>query len=122
MPGVKRINAVFIYVKNMEMMKRFYGETLGLGLPVVETDMWVEYELDGSNLALHLGDSNVLSQSKPVRNTVRFSMEVGDIESFAKNLQEKGVEFSFLPRKDFGSFLAEFKDPEGNFLRIIQFV
>ncbi len=119
---IKRINAVFIYVGDMAIMRKFYEETLGLGRPVVETDIWVEYELQGSNLALHQGDAKVLAQNEAEKNSVRFSMETDDINAFCGQLKEKGVIFSFGPRKDFGSLLAEFKDPEGNLLRLIQLV
>ena len=121
MAGIKRINAVFIYVSDMEKERRFYEEILGLGKPVVETDLWVEYELTGSNLALHQGDARILEQQDASRNTVKFSLEVDDLEGFCRDLKERGVSLTFGPRKDFGSFLAECRDPEGNLIRLIEF-
>ncbi len=120
MPTVNRINAVFIYVRNMRAMRNFYEEILGFNHIVVETDMWVEYELPGSHLALHQGDARVLEGHQPLKNTVKFSLEVDDLQTFCEELRELKVEIVFGPRKDFGSLLAEIKDIEGNPIRLVQ--
>ncbi|MEW6238702.1 MAG: VOC family protein [Candidatus Omnitrophota bacterium] len=122
MPGTKRINAIFIYVSNMETMKTFYQEVMGLGKPVVETDLWVEYALEGAHLALHQSDPRIREKLDASKNTIKFSIEVDNIADFCARLKSKSVEIVFGPRKDFGSLLAEFKDPEGNLLRLIQLI
>jgi len=116
----KRINAVFIYVSNMEAMRNFYENVMGLGKPVVETDLWVEYALEGAHLALHQSDPRIREKLDASKNTIKFSMEVNNIEEFCAGLKTKGVKIVFGPRKDFGSLLAEIKDAEGNLLRLIQ--
>lgn len=121
MASVKRINVVFIYVGNMSVMRKFYEETLKLSAPVVESDMWMEYELPGAHLALHQGDPRMMDSQNVSQNRVRFSLEVDDIETFSKELKDQGIVFTFGPKKDFGSYLAEFKDPEGNLIRLIQY-
>lgn len=120
MPTIKCINTVFLYVKNMTEMRRFYESVLGLGKPIVNTDLWVEYELPGSHFALHQGDARILEDQVPIKNTVKFSFEVDDLEAFSKQLTRQGVEFVFGPRKDFGSLLAEIVDAEGNPIRLVQ--
>ncbi|MBN2329451.1 MAG: VOC family protein [Candidatus Omnitrophica bacterium] len=120
MSSIKRINAVFIYVKDMAEMRRFYETVLGLNAPIVESDMWVEYDLPGSRFALHQGDERILNEQSPLRNTVKFSLEVDDLSSLCASLKEKGVEIVFEPREDFGSLLAEILDVEGNPIRLIQ--
>lgn len=104
----------------MAQMRRFYEETLGLNAPIVESDMWVEYGLPGSHLALHQGDERILSEQTPMRNTVKVSLEVDDVKAFCAMLQEKGIEIAFGPREDFGSLLAEILDVEGNPIRLMQ--
>jgi predicted enzyme related to lactoylglutathione lyase len=121
MASLKRINVIFIYVGNMSVMRKFYEETLKLGAPVVESDLWIEYELPGTHLALHQGDPRVVESQNLSHNRVRFSLEVDDIDTICKELKENGIEFTFGPKKDFGSFLAEFKDPESNLIRLIQY-
>ncbi len=121
MPNIKQINVVFIYVKDLGTMKEFYGNTIGLGKPKVESDLWVEYELSGSNFALHQGDPLVLDGIDPSENSVKFCFEVDDIEAAAAELKGKGVKFTVEPRNDFKSLIAEFKDPERNLIRIVQY-
>ena len=121
MSGIQRINAVFIYVNDMKTMRDFYESVLGLKSPIVETELWVEYELPGAHLALHQGDAYVLQQADAKKNTVKFSLEIDDIQTYCDRLHVKGTQFSFLPRRDFNSWLAEIKDPEGNLIRLIQY-
>lgn len=52
--------------------------------------------------------------------TIRLSFEVADIHKFAAQLKEQGVKFLYEPRKEYGFWLAEFEDPEGNVLRLYQ--
>lgn len=122
MASIKRIHATFIYVSDMSVVKPFYQETLGLGKPIVETDLWVEFGLQGSHLALHQSDPRIRNELEPSKNTIKFCLEVDDIKSFCQDLKAKKVDIVFEPRKDFGSLLAEIKDPEGNLIRLIQFV
>ncbi len=120
MSAIQRINAVFLYVKNMSEMQKFYESVLGFRPPVINTDLWVEYELPGAHLAFHQGDARILEQQEPLKNTVKFSLEVEDLEEFCKVLQEKNVKIVFGPRKDFGSLLAEIQDIEGNPIRLVE--
>ena len=122
MPKIKRINMVFLYARDMARMRRFYEETLGFNDPVIVTDLWVEYELPGAHLALHQGDPRVIEGHNPAKNTVRFSLEVDDLRAFSQSIKEKGVEFTFEPRGDFNSLLAEIQDVEGNPIRLIQYL
>ncbi len=122
MSTIKRINAVFIYAADIKTMKSFYQETLELGAPKVDTDLWVEFELEGANLALHQGDPRAIEKQDASKNSVKFCLETQDIQAAYEKLSSMGVHFTFEPRKDFGSLLAEMKDPEGNLIRVIQFV
>lgn len=121
MSVIKRINTVFIYVQDMKKMRDFYSGVLELGKPVVETETWIEFDLPGCHLALHKGDPSMLEQSQSSQSKVKFSMEVEDIEKVCEELKSKNLKFTFGPKKDFGATLAEFLDPEGNPLRVIEF-
>ncbi len=52
--------------------------------------------------------------------TVKCSFEVADIHKFAAQLKESGVAFHYEPRKEYGFWLAEFEDVEGNVPRLYQ--
>jgi len=89
MSAIQRINAVFLYVKNMSEMRKFYESILGFRPPAINTDLWVEYELPGTHLAFHQGDARILEEQEPLKNTVKFSLEVEGLEELCKVLQER---------------------------------
>lgn len=122
MARIQNINAVFIYAKNMDRMRGFYEKTLHLGKPVIKTEKWVEFPLNGAHLALHRSNQEWIDD--PVQHehsTVKFSMEVDNIDQYCKELEKAGVDFTIPLREDYNnSRLAEFHDPEGNLLRVIE--
>ena len=118
---IKRVNTVFIYTQDMRNMRDFYSKILELGKPVVDTETWIEFDLPGCHLALHKGNEQILEQNHESQPKVKFSMEVENIEQVCVDLQAKNIKFTFGPKKDFGATLAEFLDPEGNPLRLIEF-
>jgi len=118
MATVKRINVVFLYVLDVAKMRKFYEAAFDLGAPVVDAKWWVEYAIgDGSHLALHQLDAN---RAKPGGGTVKFSIEVDEIQTYATKLKALGAKFLSEPRQEYGFWLAEFADVEGNVLRLYQ--
>jgi len=120
MHPVRRINTIFVYVRDMAQAKHFYSETMGLGKPLVDSKFWVEFKLpDGdTHFALHHSDKHPSTAIAP--GTFKLSFEVHDIQQFAADLKARGVKFHYEPRKEYGFWLAEFEDMEGNALRLYQ--
>jgi extradiol dioxygenase family protein len=120
MHPIRRINTIFVYVRDMAQAKHFYGETLGFGKPLVDSKFWVEFKLpDGdTHFALHHSDKH--PKSDAMLGAFKLSFEVHDIQKFAADLKERGVKFHYEPRKEYGFWLAEFEDMEGNSLRLYQ--
>lgn len=120
MHPVRRINTIFVYVRDMAAAKHFYGETLGLGKPLVDSKFWVEFKLpDGdTHFALHHSDKH--PKNDATLGAFKLSFEVHDIQKLAAQLKERGVKFHYEPRKEYGFWLAEFEDMEGNALRLYQ--
>ena len=121
MAKVNRINVVFLYVLNMEKSRKFYETAFDLDKPVVDAKWWVEYAVgDGSHLALHQIDEAHGKSAELGRGAVRFSFDVDDIHSYAEKLKKLGAIFRHEPRLEYGFWLAEFEDPEGNAVRLYQ--
>jgi predicted enzyme related to lactoylglutathione lyase len=121
MAKVKRINVVFLYVLDIEGLRKFYEAAFDLGQPVVDAKWWVEYEIgDGSHLALHRFDPNHGAHASVGPGAVRFSVEVEDIQHYVERLKKLGAAFHYEPRKEYGFWLAEFDDPEGNAVRLLE--
>lgn len=121
MGKVNRINVVFMYVLNMEKSRQFYEAAFDLGVPVVDAKWWVEYAVgDGSHLALHKIDENHGKNANLGSGAVRFSFDVDNIQEYTEKLKKLGTVFRSEPRLEYGFWLAEFEDPEGNAIRLYQ--
>ena len=108
---------------DIEAVKRFYGETLGI-------DTSVEYGL----LTLHLagGDRPTLVYPKPDHTPADYTVlnfPVDDIDQAVDELTSRGVEFLRYDGMDqdergimraVGPYIAWFKDPAGNVLSVLQ--
>jgi predicted enzyme related to lactoylglutathione lyase len=120
-PQVNRINVVFLYAQELPKLRAFYEKAFDLAKPVVDAKWWVEYPLgDGSHLALHQGDAAHFEGVDRKKNTVKFSVDVSDIEHFIQKLTALGAKFHYGPRLEYGFRLAEFEDPEGNCVRLYE--
>lgn len=122
MKHLQRINTIFVYVQDLRAAREFYEKTLGFGAPVIDTKLWVEYELPGgsSHFALHLKEAAFFQGQDRSRHTMKCSFEVEDIHGYATQLKSRGVRFVYEPRKEYGFWLAEFLDHEDNHLRLYE--
>ena len=116
-----RLNRAMIYVKDIDRMAAFYGNTLGLK-PIEETRLenWVEFEAGATTFALHAIPSEIAWQieiSSPLRprekNPVKLSFEVDDVVSERQRLESLGVP---VVQRPWGSY--DGMDPEGNIFGI----
>jgi predicted enzyme related to lactoylglutathione lyase len=118
---VNRINVVFLYARDLAKLRHFYENAFDLATPVVDAKWWVEYAVgDGSHLALHQADAAHSENLDRGKNTVKFSVDVSDINHFIRKLTNLGATFHYGPRLEYGFYLAEFEDPEGNVLRLYE--
>ena len=121
MSKVNGINVVFLYVLDFEKQRKFYEAAFDLGKPVVNAKWWIEYEVGiGSHLALHQVDAKHVTNAGLGSGSVKFSFDVDNIHHYAEKLKQLGAKFRFEPRQEYGFWLAEFEDPEGNALRLYQ--
>jgi catechol 2,3-dioxygenase-like lactoylglutathione lyase family enzyme len=116
-------------VPDIEAAKRFYGETLGVEIEVLD-------EANGLLSLKHAGERETLLYQKPdhtpANNTV-LNFPVDDIDAAIDELTARGVEFERyddLPADEKGILrgraagrgpdIAWFKDPGGNILSVLQ--
>jgi predicted enzyme related to lactoylglutathione lyase len=116
-------------VRDIEAAKRFYGETLGIEIEVLD-------EANGLLSLKHAGERETLLYQKPdhtpSNNTV-LNFPVDDIDAAVDELTARGVEFErydeFPPDEKGimrgraagrGPDIAWFKDPGGNILSVLQ--
>ncbi len=112
-------------VDDLEVAKKFYGETLGLD--VSETDQGLMVGLLGSNgVFVYQKDDHV-----PATFTI-LNFPVDDIDAAVDELAAAGIAFEHYEgmtdekgiarglEMDRGPSIAWFKDPAGNFLSVMQ--
>jgi catechol 2,3-dioxygenase-like lactoylglutathione lyase family enzyme len=114
-------------VDDLEATKRFYGETLGLRVEVMDEEHGL--------LTLHLaGGLDVLAYLSPDMSPPSYTIlnfEVDDIDKTVDDLTARGISFEQygnpdLPQDDKGvmreggPLIAWFKDPAGNTLSVLQ--
>ncbi|HET9162560.1 MAG TPA: VOC family protein [Solirubrobacterales bacterium] len=111
-------------VPDTDQAKRFYGDTLGLEVAVMDEENGV--------MALKLEGGDVLVYRKPdfqPANYTILNFEVDDIDSAVDGLAERGVSFERYDGFEQdekgimhgpGPHIAWFKDPAGNILSVLQ--
>ncbi|MBI5154068.1 hypothetical protein HZA57_02430 [Candidatus Poribacteria bacterium] len=120
---INQINAVFVYVQDIERSKEFYQRMLDLGAPAVETPFWVEWKLPkGSDFAICKASDERLESMVPARSSVKFSMVVDDMMKCYSELFARGARLLSQPQQGAGFLFLEFQDPDGNVLRLIQWI
>jgi len=98
----------------------FYRDTLGLK-PSVETPGFVVFGDEQNAPAFALGTHSEVKgeNTDPARHMVGFRTD--DIDAEVSRLKSKGVEFVSDPEKFDQVTVATLKDPEGNYIQLLQF-
>jgi catechol 2,3-dioxygenase-like lactoylglutathione lyase family enzyme len=112
-------------VDDLSKAQRFYGETLGLRVSVVDDQAGL--------LTLHIaGDRDILVYLKPDHTPASYTIlnfPVDDVDKAVDELARRGVRFERYEGfeqdekgifRGGGPLIAWFKDPAGNILSVIQ--
>ncbi len=112
-------------VPDLDEARRFYGETLGLNVEVLDPD-------NGLLSLHHPGDRDTLVYLKPDFTPATYTIlnfQVDDIDAAVDGLAERGVSFERYDGFEQdekgiatgpGPRIAWFKDPAGNILSVIK--
>jgi len=112
---LKGITVVFNYATDLKAAEKFYADNFGF-LVVSRDENWVEFELPGTNYALHKARADRV----PGKDYSHLCFEVDDVEQTYKTLAGKGVKILEQPfEKPWGRF-ATIADPDGNPIMIYQ--
>jgi len=114
-------------VDDLQAAQRFYGETLGLNVEVLDAE-------NGLLRIHHPGDRATLAYLSPEMTPPSYTIlnfPVDDIDETVDGLAARGVSFEQYGREDLpqdekgvlregGPLIAWFKDPAGNTLSVLQ--
>ena len=113
-----RINLV-LQVADIAAERAFYRDVVGLGEPVMNSNVWVEFKLDG-------GASFCLEQTAPNKpplpphSRTEFLFFVDSLEEFGKRYRsQKNTDApDGVPCGQMGFHAVQYPDPEGNLFRV----
>ena len=112
------LRIVYYFVRDLQRAIRFYEDVLGLKIKFVERD-WAEFEpVGGMTLALHAGSHG---RQPGGQGGATASFQVDDILAVKDYLEGKGVVLNHPPENLGGLEFAEFSDPDGNVLGLVQY-
>lgn len=120
-----RLRCAILYVKDLERMKRFYSEALGV-TPTNQdsTDAWASFDTGGAQFALHAIPAeiarNIEIKSPPTpraTDPVKLIFEVKDVEAERLRLGFLGIQILRRPWQRPGE-ACDAVDPEGNVFQI----
>jgi catechol 2,3-dioxygenase-like lactoylglutathione lyase family enzyme len=99
-------------VRDLQLCRAFYRDILGLGQPVVDSNLWVEFEPLPGRMILALQSCH--GDDLPRTRTTAWCFECPDPAALAEQLRREGVQEDpelVLPT---GRRALRFQDPEGN--------
>jgi catechol 2,3-dioxygenase-like lactoylglutathione lyase family enzyme len=116
----------FLYVKNLEISARFYGEVLGLEL-VLNQELARIYRVGSGNAFLGICLSSAVQQAPPPDRAplgVIVTFVTNDVDGAYSALRAKGVAFEKPPtiNTTFNIYNCFFRDPDGYLLEIQKFL
>jgi predicted enzyme related to lactoylglutathione lyase len=117
---IKGLSGATTWSEDLNKLLPFYRDTLGLK-PGIETDGFVVFGNPGGEASFALGTHSEVKgeNSDPARHMVGFLTD--DIEAEVAGLKSKGVEFVSDIEQFDQVTVATIKDPEGNYIQILQF-
>ena len=111
----KRLGAVILLVSDMEKSIKFYRDVLELPIKNTSSE-WVEFFSSGTVVALHPSKS----KSRTKNSGVLVGFMVSNLETVAKNLKDKKVEFFKEPKEESFGKHAIIVDPDGHLISIAE--
>lgn len=124
---IAKVNAVVLFVEDLDRAMRFYRDTLGLEV-VFSDDVSIALRLAGQDFAIvHVSagvemlNEEVLSQQTGVSRRVMMCADVENVDDVYTTLSGKGLAFIKPPiSQHWGWRTAYFADPEGNIWELRQ--
>jgi len=124
--AIRNLDYVVLLCQDIEPMKRFYNETLGL--PVYRAfEDWIEIRVGATLLTLRRRGRDYDGPGTPGSAGVQMAFRVApeEVDTYFEELLDKGVPvlqepltYRFGHDNEFGHRTIFFKDPEGNILEI----
>ena len=119
---IRNLDYTVVFARDMERMRRFYGETMAFPLNRELGPQWIEYRIGSCILALTA--RGLLFDDPPpppgaLSVQLAFRVAPGEVSACAETLRARGVELVAPPTdQPWGHRTLFFRDPDGNVLEI----
>ena len=117
---ITSMGGVIIWTENTRFSKmvKFYSQILGLHVHSEKSD-FIVFRWGDMRLSIGIHSEVSHENNDSIRIMVNFLTE--DIKLSFQTLSSRGVEFVRIPtREHWGGWVSTFKDPDGNFLQLLQ--
>lgn len=105
LPKEMQLARVILFTGQMEAMRRFYGQVIGLK-QVTDEKGWKEFDAGGARIALHSGPSS------PGRKGPKIVFYAPDVAALRATLVARGAKLGKVRQGEI--CLCDGKDPDGN--------
>ena len=116
---IPRISLVLTVV-DIATERAFYRDVVGLGEPVMNSNVWVEFKLDGgASFCLEQAPSS--KAPLPPHSRTEFLFFVDSLDEFEKRYRALGFQGAAdegIPCEQVGFHAVQYPDPEGNLFRV----
>lgn len=120
--AIRAIDYTVIFVRDMEAMRRFYGDVLRFPLVRELSPGWIEYQVGGNTLALARPSRTAADAPTPNGSAslqLAFKVAAPEVDQCADELVRQGVTLLSPPTNQaFGHRTLFFRDPDGNLLEV----
>jgi predicted enzyme related to lactoylglutathione lyase len=116
---IKGLRTSSIWSEDVNNLLPFYRDTLGLKVGLDSPGFVILGDPNAAAVALGTHSEVHGAARDPMRHMVGF--ETDDIAGDCARLKAAGVEFVEEPNENGGVSVATFKDPEGNYVQLLQF-
>ena len=113
-----RISLVLL-VSDLAAERAFYRDVVGLGEPVMNSNVWVEFKLGECSFCLEQAASS--KAPLPPHSRIEFLFFVDSLEEFEKRYRAHNFEGNTaegVPCEQTGVRTVQYPDPEGNLFRV----
>ncbi len=119
------LNTIILYVQNVDSLKNFYNDILGLEIIEDDGGIWTLLQAGNGYVGLHkMGDQyrNGREPEFKFHNNAKVVFELqDDINEARQTLIDKGVEMREMKTFDnYDYWLCDGEDPEGNVFQLKQ--
>ena len=116
---IGRLGLTSIWSEDLNNLLPFYRDTLGLKVGMESPGFVIFGDPNEPTVALGTHSAVRGRAVDPARHIVGF--ETDDIQADYARLKSAGVEFIEEPNDFGGGWIATFRDPEGNYIQLLQF-